>query len=248
MKRILLALLVVLLVASTVKAQIGGVQIIEGTVTATATDLDIRDLSASQDNVAIHSNVGVITQLDLTNSDPIVVAIVDGVGDQLTSFGGGTQYTEADTDTTITGTAIMFESNTGTSQVDVVSNTTPLPISDAGGNLSVDGIVSSAWNLTCGTTAVNAAFQLIPSPTPTAPSGFTTTTCLASITCANVTGAQRTLTVQDGQGVPVVLINAAPIPGNTTVTLPFYGALATTGIEWASDTASSLACAVSGWQ
>jgi len=32
--------------------------------------------------------------LDLSNSNPLTVAIVDGSGDQITSFGGGTQYTE----------------------------------------------------------------------------------------------------------------------------------------------------------
>lgn len=32
--------------------------------------------------------------LDLTNSNPLTVAIVDSNGDQITSFGGGTQYTE----------------------------------------------------------------------------------------------------------------------------------------------------------
>lgn len=35
--------------------------------------------------------------------------IVDGSGNHITSFGGGTQYTEADTDATITGTALMME-------------------------------------------------------------------------------------------------------------------------------------------
>jgi len=34
--------------------------------------------------------------LDLTNSNPLTVAIVDGTGSQITSFGGGTQYTEDD--------------------------------------------------------------------------------------------------------------------------------------------------------
>ena len=37
------------------------------------------------------------------------VAIVDGSGNQITSFGGGTQYTEGDTDASITGTAAMME-------------------------------------------------------------------------------------------------------------------------------------------
>lgn len=49
------------------------------------------------------------TVLDLTNSDPLTVAIVDNNGDQISSFGGGTQYTEGDTDASITGTAALME-------------------------------------------------------------------------------------------------------------------------------------------
>ena len=56
----------------------------------------------------------------------------------VTGAGAGTQYTEADTDTTLTGTVVMFESNTGTSAVSAVSNSAPLPVSDAGGALTVD--------------------------------------------------------------------------------------------------------------
>jgi len=37
------------------------------------------------------------------------VAIEDGAGGQITSFGGGTQYTEGDTDASITGTAALME-------------------------------------------------------------------------------------------------------------------------------------------
>lgn len=54
-------------------------------------------------------DIGVIQQLDLTTKWPQTVAILDGSGNQITSFGGGTQYTEGDTDTTITGTAAMME-------------------------------------------------------------------------------------------------------------------------------------------
>jgi hypothetical protein len=49
------------------------------------------------------------TVADLANSNPLAVEIVDGSGDQITSFGGGTQYTEGDTDASITGTAAMME-------------------------------------------------------------------------------------------------------------------------------------------
>lgn len=98
------------------------------TTTVQATNLDIRDLTAASDSVAVHGDVGAIDQLDLTNSNPVTVAIVDATGDQITSFGGGTQYTEGDTDTTITGTALMFESNTGTNTISAVSSSSPLPV------------------------------------------------------------------------------------------------------------------------
>lgn len=62
--------------------------------------------------------------------------------------GGGVQYTEGDTDLSITGTALMFESNTGTNTLSVVNATTPLPVGDAGGSLTVDN---------AGTFAVQAA-------------------------------------------------------------------------------------------
>ena len=79
------------------------------TLTVQATNLDVRDLTSASDSVAVHGDVGILDQLDLTNSNPAVVAIVDGSGDQITSFGGGTQYTEGDTDATITGTAMLME-------------------------------------------------------------------------------------------------------------------------------------------
>lgn len=44
--------------------------------------------------VKITDGTDVADVLDLTNSNPVVVAIVDGDGSQITSFGGGTQYTE----------------------------------------------------------------------------------------------------------------------------------------------------------
>lgn len=75
--------------------------------------------------------IGPIEQLDLTTSNPQTVAIVDGTGDQITSFGGGTQYTEGDADTTITGTALMWEDTADTLRA--VSSAKPLPVSVTGG-------------------------------------------------------------------------------------------------------------------
>lgn len=79
------------------------------TITVDATNLDIRDIVAATDSVSIHGDVGILDQLDLTNSNPAAVAIVDANGDQITSFGGGVEYTEGDTDATITGKAILME-------------------------------------------------------------------------------------------------------------------------------------------
>lgn len=91
------------------------------------------------------------TVKDLTNSNPLTVAITDGNGDQITSFGGGTQYTEGDTDATLTGTVSMAEgaSNTATPlQLDASNNlkvsvqNSSIPVTDNGGSLTVDGTVA----------------------------------------------------------------------------------------------------------
>lgn len=83
--------------------------------TANIGDVDVLTLPAiptgtnTIGSVKITDGTDVVDVLDLTNSNPITVAIVDGSGDQIISFGGGTQYTEGDTDATITGTASMME-------------------------------------------------------------------------------------------------------------------------------------------
>lgn len=110
--------------------------------------------SASYTGVNIGGNLTGLTGFSLGSTRAGAFAIVDGSGNQITSFGGGTQYTEADTDASITGTAVMFESNTGTNALSVVSNSAPLPVSDAGGALTVDGTVTvtdgaGALNVIC---------------------------------------------------------------------------------------------------
>lgn len=67
------------------------------------------------------------------------VELVDSSGNSV-SVGGGTQYTEADTDVSITGTAMMWEDTGDTLRA--VSAAKPLPIGDAGGSLTIDGTVA----------------------------------------------------------------------------------------------------------
>lgn len=71
----------------------------------------------------------------------VAVAIVDGSGNQITSFGGGTQYTEGDTDASITGTALMVEdgSNTLRAVTGNVANGLDVDVTRVSGTVTVDG-------------------------------------------------------------------------------------------------------------
>lgn len=58
------------------------------------------------------------------------VILLDANGDQVTSFGDGTQYTEGDTDASITGTAMLWEDTSDTLRA--VSAAKPLPVVQTG--------------------------------------------------------------------------------------------------------------------
>ena len=80
------------------------------------------------------------------SSMPLDTAILDASGNQIVSF-GGTQYTEGDTDTTITGTATLGEAPSNTLkalQLDAASNLLVAAVKQVGagnvamGQVSVD--------------------------------------------------------------------------------------------------------------
>lgn len=132
--------------AAAVNIQDGGNSItVDGSVTVSATNLDVRDIDAATDDITVHGDVGVLDQMDLTNANPLTVAIVDATGDQIASFGGGTQYTEGDTDATIVGTAMLWED--AADELATVSSATPLPVNvvagGAGDGAILDGVSSS---------------------------------------------------------------------------------------------------------
>lgn len=106
---------------------IGHVDGIEGLLTTI--DTDTGNIATS-----VSSIDGKIDTFNLTTTDPISVAITDGNGDQITSFGGGTQYTEADTDSSITGTAMLWEDTSDTLRA--VSAAKPLPVNIVSGSSS----------------------------------------------------------------------------------------------------------------
>jgi hypothetical protein len=65
--------------------------------------------------------------LQLTDANPLTVAIVNGFGDQISSFGGGTQYDEGDTASIATGTVMLWKDSGNI--MSSVTATTPLPVS-----------------------------------------------------------------------------------------------------------------------
>lgn len=106
--------------ASAVNIQDGGNSItVDGTVTANLAagtnnigDVDVASIAAGTNyigKVRLTDGTTDTDIRDLANSNALNVAIVDGTGNQITSFGGGTQYTEGDTDASITGTALLME-------------------------------------------------------------------------------------------------------------------------------------------
>lgn len=108
----------------------------------------------------ISDGTDVADVLDLTNSNPLTVAVVDGDGTQIISFGGGTQYTEdAAAAADPVGTAlnlIRADSLAGITSADgdnvaargtdkgelYVKHVDPIPVTDNGGALTVDGTVA----------------------------------------------------------------------------------------------------------
>jgi hypothetical protein len=76
------------------------------------------------------------TVLDLTNANPLTIAIVDSNGDQISSFGGGVQYVEGVTSTTVTGTAIMWR--TAGNVITPVDASNPLPVDFSAAGLATE--------------------------------------------------------------------------------------------------------------
>lgn len=90
--------------------------------------------------------------------------IVDGAGAQITTFGGGTQYTEGDTDASITGTAMLMEGAANT-LLAVPGTTADGLLVNLGANndVSVTGSVAVTGTFYQATQPVSAASLPLPS-------------------------------------------------------------------------------------
>lgn len=93
----------------------------------------------------------------------VAVQIVDGSGNQIASFGGGTQYTEGDTDASITGTASLVEGAANALAVmtqpltDTQLRATDVKITLDGESVPVTGTFWQATQPVSGTVAVTNA-------------------------------------------------------------------------------------------
>ena len=86
------------------------------------------------------------TKRALGNILAVDVAVVDGSGNQITSFSAsGTQYTEGDVDSSITGQAFLWEDTGDTLRT--VSATTPLPVTVPKTILTKTGAASATFTI-----------------------------------------------------------------------------------------------------
>lgn len=107
---------------------------------------------AAATSVAINDGVTVANKATvavLTNANPLAVEVVDGSGNQITSFGGGTQYTDGGSPPTHPVGPTLEWNNAGTWAT--AGSAAPLPVTaNAGTNLNTSALATSA-NLTAGT-------------------------------------------------------------------------------------------------
>lgn len=182
---------------------------------ANATPLVV-DLGANND-VSVNAGTNYIGKVRLTDGTtdgevvPLAgynaqaVAIVDGSGSQITSFGGGVQYTEGDTDASFTGTMMLAEAAGNTAaalqidasghlQVDLAASSTSVTVSDGGGSITVDN---------------NGTF--IVQSTNQANSGVD----IGDVTINNASGASA-VNIQDG-GNSITVDGTVAVSGTVTV-------------------------------
>lgn len=143
--------------ASAVNIQDGGNSItVDGSVTVSATDLDIRDLSVTQDSILIYAN----TAKDGTGTDYVPLVDADGhlQVDILSGSASGTEYTEDDVaPAAATAPSIVVERDDALSTITPaegdwtklyanargalwveLDTTNAVPVTDNGGSLTVD--------------------------------------------------------------------------------------------------------------
>lgn len=125
----------------------GGSLTVDGSVTVSATDLDIRDLDATQDNVAISDGTDTLA----INADGSINAVVSATDLDIRDLSSAQDSVEV-----LQATHDNLNGNMTIQVGDVdVSNSNPVPVSDAGGSLTVDATDLDIRNLIFATDKVD---------------------------------------------------------------------------------------------
>jgi hypothetical protein len=235
--------------AGTAGIHILGTDGTNGQILSTDTSGQLKVVNVAADavmgRVKLTDGTDVADILDLTNSNPLTVAIVDATGDQIVSFGGGTQYTEGDIDASITGTALLWEDTSNTLRAASAAKPFPVEIiagAGSGGTASADDA-----DFTAGTTNGTPAMGVYES-TPTSVTdgdlgtvGITVgrrmkTSATIDAALPAGTNAIGKLAANDGVDIGDVTINNATVavtqsgtwtvqPGNTANTTPWLASI-----------------------
>lgn len=180
-----------------------------------ATNLDIRDLTFAADKVDASgtvlgtgtNNIGDVDILSLPNegqqtmANSISVAIASDQSALPVTGGGGVQYTEGDTDATITGTAILHE--IGADVLATVSSSNPLPVDyvsmQIGGGIENGSLRVTIANDSTGVLSVDDnGSSLTVDGTITANAGTNLNTSLLALEAGgNLAGAATSLAIID---------------------------------------------------
>lgn len=164
-------------------------------VTTTNNRLDVNatvTTSGGAINDGVDSNIKA-TVLDLASANPLTVAITDGSGNQITSFGGGTQYANGAVSATPTGTVALGWDG---------ANVRALSTNSSGVLALPTGASTSALQTTGNTSLATIATNTTNAGTPTLQSG--STTAVTQATAANLnatvvgTGTFATQAAQSG--------------------------------------------------
>lgn len=118
----------------------GGTITVDGTVTVTATDLDIRDLDAAQDNVAISDGTDTLA----VNADGSINAVVTATNLDIRDLTFATDKVDASGSQNVEVVQAAHDDLNVNANIQVgnadVANGNPVPVSDAGGSLTVDAV------------------------------------------------------------------------------------------------------------
>jgi len=182
-------------------------------------------------------------------TDAVSVALVDASGNQLVSLGGGSQYSEGDTDASITGNAILFESDTNTNTLSVVSNNTPLPISDAGGSITIDGTVALSGTVVVDGSGVTQPVSIAVAPiTPVTGTFYQATQPISAASLPLPASAATSTKQSDGTQKTQVVDSVGNVIGATSNALDVHIKSGSTagGVEQGSTTLGQAGTLIQG--